>query len=413
MIDVEPFRVDVPEAVLDDLHERLAHARLPNWIDDIGWDQGIERETYLTLLDHWRDGFDWRAQEEYLNRVEHGITEIDGQPVHFVHARSSDADGVPLVLVHGWPGSFHEFLDAIPLLTDPPDGGRGFHVVAPDVPGFGFSAPTSRRGWNSRRTGQAFGELMTRLGYERFGLQGGDVGAGVTQNMADLFPDRAVGLHLNFCLIEPYEGAPTPTDDEQQEMARLALSRQTSMGYLIQQSTKPQTLGIALQDSPAGHLAWIAEKLQAWSDSDGDLFRRVHPRPGADLGHALLGVGVHDLLPAHVLGEPRRRRRERTAPSHRGAHRRRRLPGRTGAIAEGVARGALRPRPLHEATAGRALRGHRAAGALRRRRARVLPKRDLSGRRVGEARAGRLPAHQLPGVVAHDPALGVRREPAE
>ena len=277
MVDVQPFRVDVPEAVLDDLHERLAHARLPNWIDDIGWDQGIERETYLTLLDHWRDGFDWRAQEEYLNRVEHGITEIDGQPIHFVHARSSYADAVPLVLVHGWPGSFHEFLDAIPLLTDPPDGGRGFHVVAPDVPGFGFSAPTSRRGWNSRRTGEAFGELMTRLGYERFGLQGGDVGAGVTQNMADLFPDRAVGLHLNFCLIELYEGAPTPTDDEQQEMARLALSRQTSMGYLIQQSTKPQTLGIALQDSPAGHLAWIAEKLQAWSDSDGDLFRAFTP----------------------------------------------------------------------------------------------------------------------------------------
>src|SRR5580658_5397126 len=195
MAGIQPFRVEVPQAVLDDLQERLARTRLPNWIDAIGWEQGIEQETFMRLLDHWRNGFDWRSQEARLNAVEHGMTEIDGQPIHFVHARSSHADAIPIVLVHGWPGSFHEFLDAIPLLTEPPDGGPGFHIVAPDVPGFGFSAPTYERGWNSRRTATAFGELMSRLGYEHFGLQGGDVGAGVTQNMADLFPDRAVGLH--------------------------------------------------------------------------------------------------------------------------------------------------------------------------------------------------------------------------
>jgi epoxide hydrolase len=275
--DIRPFRVDVPESDLVDLHDRLARVRLPNWIDDIGWEQGIEEKTFRQLLDYWRDGFDWRSQEKHLNNVEHFITEIDHQPIHFVHARSSRDDAVPLMLVHGWPGSFHEFVDAIPLLTDPPDGGQAFHVVTPDIPGFGWSAPTRERGWNPRRTANAFGELMSRLGYDRYGLQGGDVGASVTTNMADLFPDRAIGLHLNFCLVAPYEGAPTPTQDEQREMARLALSRETSMGYHVQQSTKPQTLGIGVQDSPAGLLAWIAEKLQAWSDSGGDLFRAFTP----------------------------------------------------------------------------------------------------------------------------------------
>jgi pimeloyl-ACP methyl ester carboxylesterase len=194
-----------------------------------------------------------------------------------VHARSPRPDPLPLVLVHGWPGSFHEFLDAIPLLTEPPDGGDAFHVVAPSVPGFAWSAPTSERGWNARRTADAFAQLMERLGYDRYGVQGGDVGAAVTPNMADLHPDRVVGLHLNMCIVEPYEGAPVPTEDEQRERARLERSRQTSMGYVIQQSTKPQTLGIGLQDSPAGLLAWIAEKLQAWSDSGGDLFNAFTP----------------------------------------------------------------------------------------------------------------------------------------
>ena len=144
MLDIQPFRVAVPDAVLADLHDRLDRVRLPNWIEDIGWEQGIEQATFEQLLDHWRDGFDWRAQEERLNRVEHGITEVDGQPIHFVHARSPRPDALPLVLVHGWPGSFHEFLDAIPLLTDPPDGGDAFHVVAPSVPGFAWSGADER-----------------------------------------------------------------------------------------------------------------------------------------------------------------------------------------------------------------------------------------------------------------------------
>ena len=179
---------------------------------------------------------------------------------------------LPLMLVHGWPGSFHEFLDVIPLLTDPPDGGAAFHVVVPSVPGFAWSAPTIRKGWHARRIAHVFGSLMSELGYDRYGLQGGDVGSIVTPNMADLYPERVVGLHLNMCLIEPYEGAPSPTEKEMQELARLAQSRQTSTGYYIQQATKPQTLGIGLQDSPVGLLAWIVEKLQAWSDCGGDLF---------------------------------------------------------------------------------------------------------------------------------------------
>lgn len=270
-LDFRSFRVDVPEAVLADLRARLERTRLPNWIDDIGWDQGIEEQTYRRLLDHWRDGFDWRVQQERLNRFEHYVTEVYGQPIHFVHARSPRPGALPLMLVHGWPGSFHEFLDVIPLLTEPPDGGPGFDVVAPSVPGFAWSAPTVDKGWHARRIAEAFAGLMSGLGYLEYGVQGGDLGSVITPNMADLHPDRVVGLHLNMCVIEPYEGAPVPTESEQRERARLELSRQTSMGYYIQQATKPQTLGIGLQDSPAGLLAWIAEKLQAWSDCRGDL----------------------------------------------------------------------------------------------------------------------------------------------
>jgi epoxide hydrolase len=277
MGDVEAFRVRVPDDVLVDLRERVRRVRLPNWVEGIGWEQGIGEATLTRLLEHWADGFDWRAQEDRLNRVEHGITQIDGQPIHFVRARSPHADAIPLMLVHGWPGSFHEFLDVIPLLTDPPDGGRAFDVVAPSVPGFAWSAPTRTRGWNARRTAEAFAVLMERLGYPRYGLQGGDVGSIVTPNLADLHPERVIGLHLNMCLIEPFEGAPAPTEAERRERARLERSRRSSMGYYMQQSTKPQTLGIGLQDSPAALLAWITEKVQAWSDCDDDLFTVFTP----------------------------------------------------------------------------------------------------------------------------------------
>ncbi len=275
--DPVPFRVDVPELVLADLRARLQLTRLPNWIGDIGWDQGIEEETFVRLLEHWRQGFDWRIHEEGFNGYPHFLTEVDGQAIHFVHARSSRADALPLMLVHGWPGSFHEFLDVVPLLTDPADGGLAFHVVVPSVPGFAWSAPTTQVGWHARRIAEAFAALMAQLGYDRYGLQGGDVGSVVTPNLADLYPDRVVGLHLNMCLIEPYDGAPTPTEEEQRERARLEQSRLTSTGYYLEQATKPQTLGIGLQDSPAGLLAWISEKLQAWSDCDGDLFRAFSP----------------------------------------------------------------------------------------------------------------------------------------
>ncbi len=274
---LEDFRIAVPDDVLVDLRLRLERTRLPNWIDGIGWDQGIDCATLEVVLDRWRDGFDWRAQEARLNRFEHGLADIDGQTIHFLHARSPHVDALPLVLVHGWPGSFVEFLDTLPFFTDPPDGRDAFHVVVPSIPGFAWSGPTSVRGWHARRIAAAFAELVAALGYRRYGVQGGDIGSVVTPNMADLHPDRVVGLHLNQCIIEPYEGAPTPTDDEQRERERLERSRQTSTGYMVQQSTKPQTLGIALQDSPAGLAAWIVEKFHAWSDCDGDLFSAFTP----------------------------------------------------------------------------------------------------------------------------------------
>ena len=295
------------------------------------------------------------------------------------------------MLVHGWPGSFHEFLDAIPLLTDPPDGGDAFHVVAPSVPGFAWSAPTRERGWNARRTAAAFAVLMERLGYDRYGVQGGDVGAAVTPNMADLHPDRVVGLHLNMCIIEPYEGAPEPTEDEQRERARLERSRQTSMGYVIQQSTKPQTLGIGLQDSPAGLLAWIAEKLQAWSDSDGDLFNAFTP------DQVLTNVMIYWVSgcatsSVRFYWESRMAAAEGAAPRGRievptGVTD---FPGERRAITTRLDRSALQPRALHVPTARRPLRRVGAAGVVRRRRDRVLPHAALSYWRINSRALSRM-----------------------
>ena len=263
----DPF-LFVPEEVLDDLQRRLDATRLPNQIDGIDWDQGTELGYLEELLRYWRDDFDWRAAEKRINELDHVAGEIDGQRVHALHAPSSNPDALPLLLVHGWPGSIVEFLDVIPLLSDE------FHVVAPSLPGFAFSGPTRERGWHPRRIAEAFGEVMSALGYERFGAQGGDWGSIVAANVADLFPDRVAGLHLNFVTVtRPDRPDAELTDEEQQALAKLAEWLRTGAGYQQIQGTRPQTLGYALEDSPAGLCAWIVEKFRAWSDCDGDIER--------------------------------------------------------------------------------------------------------------------------------------------
>ncbi len=264
MTAVEPFRIHVDDEVLDDLRDRLRRARLPDELDGAGWDYGTPTSYVRDLVSYWRDGYDWRAHEARLNELEHFQTVIDGQPVHFVHARSPHAGARPLLLTHGWPGSIVEFLDVIPLLTDT------FHVIAPSLPGYGFSGPTSTRGWDPDRIARAFIELMARLGYGNYGAQGGDWGAQVATRIGALDPEHCAAIHLNMPLAERPDEPVELSDSDKAGLAALAAFTREESGYALEQSTKPQTLGVALNDSPAGLLAWIVEKFRAWSDCDGD-----------------------------------------------------------------------------------------------------------------------------------------------
>jgi pimeloyl-ACP methyl ester carboxylesterase len=260
---VEPFEVHVDDAVLDDLQRRLASTRFPDQIEGTGWDYGIPVDYLRELVVYWRDAYDWRAHEARLNELEHFRTSIDGQAIHFIHARSTRPDAFPLLLVHGWPGSVVEFLDVIGPLTD------DFHVIAPALPGYGFSEPTRTVGWNTARIAVAFVELMARLGYARYGAQGGDWGAQVSTRVAAFDPEHCAALHLNMPIADPPKDQVELSEAEQADLAALQQFAREESGYAMEQGTKPQTLGVGLNDSPAGLLAWIVEKFRTWSDCDG------------------------------------------------------------------------------------------------------------------------------------------------
>ncbi len=272
---MERFQVGIADDDVADLRRRLAATRWPDPAPAEDWEQGTDLAYLRELVDYWRADFDWRVQERRLNDLDHFVTEIDGQRVHFVHARSRHPGALPLVLSHGWPGSIVEFLDVFGPLTDPPDPADAFHVVAPSLPGYGFFGPVSEPGWHPRRIADAFTALMARLGYARYGVQGGDWGSIVSQNMADLAPDRVAGLHVNFVSVpRPRRDRDRELDPEERaSMDRLAAFQATGAGYSAIQSTKPQTLGYALDDSPTGVAAWIVEKFRAWSDCGGDVER--------------------------------------------------------------------------------------------------------------------------------------------
>ena len=265
MADLTPFRVDVPDAVLDDLRERLARTRWPDQIPGSGWGYGTDGTYLRDLCATWQSSFDWRAQEDRFNRWPHFLTDIDGQPVHFIHARSDNADALPLVITHGWPGSVSEFLDVIePLRTN-------FHVVAPSLPGYGFSGPTTAPGWDCQRVAEAWATLMARLGYERYGAQGGDWGAMVSERLAAHDPEHCVGLHSNMLLAFPADASTIELDEtEQADLAAAGTFMTTGAAYQEIQGKNPQTLGYGLTDSPAGLAGWIVEKFWAWTDNDGN-----------------------------------------------------------------------------------------------------------------------------------------------
>jgi pimeloyl-ACP methyl ester carboxylesterase len=271
---IEQFPIRVDDATLDDLRARLALTRFPDQIAGTGWEYGTPVGYVRALVEYWLDEYDWRAQEAELNRLDHFRTVIDGQSIHFVHARSAHADALPLLITHGWPGSIAEFLDVIPRLTDPEAFGSraedAFHVVAPSLPGYGFSEPPRTPGWDVRRVAQAFIELMPRLGYARYGAQGGDWGAQIATRIAARDAAHCAGLHLNMPIAAP-PTAPLPISDEEQAgLAAMAAFQRDEAAYAQLQGSKPQTLGLALNDSPAGLLSWIVEKFRTWSDCDGD-----------------------------------------------------------------------------------------------------------------------------------------------
>ena len=269
----EPFRVDVPQATLDDLHDRLGRARFPEQLPDAGWDYGTELGYLRELIDYWRDSYDWRAREARLNALEHFTTEIDGANVHFIHARSPEPDALPLVITHGWPGSIVEFLDVIGPLSDPKahggDAADAFHVVAPSLPGYAFSGPTREPGWHPGRVARAWAALMAGVGYERYVAQGGDWGSFVTQQIAIADPEHCIGIHVNFLPTIPM--TEDHTDEEKRFLAEMAAYNDEDSGYYKEQSTKPQTIGYALDDSPVGLAAWILEKFHTWTDPAGEL----------------------------------------------------------------------------------------------------------------------------------------------
>jgi pimeloyl-ACP methyl ester carboxylesterase len=279
---IRPFRLTVPDADLADLHDRLDRTRWPDQLPGVGWSYGVPADYLRELVRHWRHGYDWRAAEARLNEWPQFTTTIDGANVHFAHIRSPEPDATPLLLTHGWPGSIVEFLDVVGPLTDPAahggDPADAFHVVVPSIPGFGLSGPTAEPGWEAGRVADAWAELMRRLGYERFGAQGGDWGAAISRELGRAHPDRVVGVHLN--LLPGAQATEEPTEEElaalgPEERERTLASwrgwqawSSEGTGYAVLQATRPQTLAYALTDSPVGQLAWIVEKFREWTDSE-------------------------------------------------------------------------------------------------------------------------------------------------
>jgi microsomal epoxide hydrolase len=279
---VVPYKIHVSDEVLRDLKSRLARTRLPDQLHDVGWDYGADPLYVRTLVEYWRTRFDWRAQESRLNQFDQFVTTVDGLEIHFIHQKSKIPGALPIVLTHGWPGSIYEFYKVIGPLTDPVKyGGRAedaFTVVAISLPGFGFSERPHDRGYSPERMAGIIAKLMARLGYTRYGVQGGDWGGIISRIVALHDPQHVVGLHLNFCIAPPPPGITNPTEgvpqSELQLMNETNARMENERAYQQIQGTKPESLGIGLTDSPAGLAAWIVEKFHAWCDCDGDIERK-------------------------------------------------------------------------------------------------------------------------------------------
>jgi pimeloyl-ACP methyl ester carboxylesterase len=272
--EVTPFRVEIAEAALGDLRQRLLRTRWPEAEPVADWSQGVPRGYLRELCHYWADGYDWWATEARLNALPQFRTEIDGLGIHFVHVRSPHPDALPLIITHGWPGSIIEFLKVIGPLTDPTahggEAGDAFHVVCPSLPGYGFSDRPARTGWGVERIADAWSVLAGRLGYRRYGAQGSDWGTSITTLLAQQHPEQLAGIHLTPPLAPPDPATfGDLTDRERAAIAALDHAEQWESGYSREQATRPQTIGYALVDSPAALCAWIVEKFWSWTDCDG------------------------------------------------------------------------------------------------------------------------------------------------
>jgi pimeloyl-ACP methyl ester carboxylesterase len=300
-MSVKPFKINIPQVDLDDLQERLKRTRWPDELPGIGWRRGVPLAYLKELTEYWRTSYDWRKHEAKLNEFSQFTTEIDRQNVHFLHVPSPEPNALPLVLIHSWPGSVVEFMRLIGPLADPRahggDPADAFHVVVPSIPGFGFSIPVREAGWTTGRTARAFAELMSRLGYERYGAHGGDIGAGVAGGLSPIAPDRVVGVHVtsdpptavSFAMFSGDPAAnPGLSEAEKERVERMKQTSMDGMGYIQIQTTRPQTLAYALTDSPVAQLAWIAEKFKEWTDPAAAL-----PEDAVDRDQLLTNISLY------------------------------------------------------------------------------------------------------------------------
>lgn len=277
----EPFTIAVADAVLNDLRERLERTRLPDEVPGSGWDYGTNLAYLKQLIEYWKSRYDWRAHERELNRFDQFRAAVDGLGIHFIHQRGRGPDPMPLLLLHGWPGSVYEFVRIIPMLTDPAahggDARDAFTVIAPSLPGYGFSDHPARRAINIAAMAGIFHKLMSEvLGYQRFAAQGGDWGSAITSCMGQTCAPDLFGIHLNMVGAAPAAERETLSlsEEEKQFLAQAEKWRREETGYQWIQGTKPQTLAYGLNDSPAGLAAWIVEKFRTWSDCGGEVERR-------------------------------------------------------------------------------------------------------------------------------------------
>jgi epoxide hydrolase len=290
-MNIGPFKIAIPKQELDDLQDRIKRTRWPDEIPGEGWKRGMPLEYTKKLAEYWGTKFDWRKQEKKLNKFPQFVAEVDDQPIHFLHIRSLDPNAIPLILLHGYPSSFVDFLQMIDPLVSPA-AGQAFHVVIPSLPGFGFSTPVKSKGWEIHPMAKAFDEIMRELGYERYGVHGGDIGAGICEQLCIQAGERVIGS-----LVSTDPGAiateftpPTDhlSDDEKKHHEEMKAARREDFGYIQIQATRPQTIAYSLTDSPVGQMAWIVEKFKEWADQTKEL-----PEDAVDIDQLLTNVSIY------------------------------------------------------------------------------------------------------------------------